>query len=409
MTPPTHWTRRDFLRAGVVSTSAGLACATAPPSVDAAQESPLRTELCDLFGIQYPILLAGMAGAAGPELTAAVSNAGGLGILGLGHLAPGEARARIRRVRALTDKPFGANLLLHPEVWPPVDAASFSDSVVTAAQGVLNRFRQRFNLAPTFTRPATRPDHATAVIEVLLEERVPVFSVGLGSPPKPLVDRFHAQGAKVIAMACTVDDARALAESGVDAVVAQGYEAGGHRSTWVKRPTPQHAGVGTMALVPEVVGALRVPVIAAGGIATGRGVLAALALGASGVLIGTRFVATRESMAPDFHKEGLRSHDGDSTVITDAYSGLHARVIRNTFTTEYAESQAPVLTGYVQSSLVRDVVAAAAERRDAEYYPMWAGQGIGVIRDLPGAADVMATLVRESGEAFASMSARVRR
>lgn len=126
------------------------------------------------------------------------------------------------------------------------------------------------------------------------------------------------------------------------------------------------------------------------------------------MLIGTRFVATKKSRVPAFYKEALRTHDSDSTVITDAFSGLYARVIRNAFTTEYAQSEAPVLTGYLQSSVARDVVVAASERADSEYYPMWAGQGIGMIKDLPAAADVMAALIRESGEAFVSMNPRLR-
>jgi nitronate monooxygenase len=153
---------------------------------------------------------------------------------------------------------------------------------------------------------------------------------------------------------------------------------------------------------------VRVPVIAAGGVTTGRGIVAALALGASGVLVGTRFVATRESRALEFYKEALRTHDSDSTTITDAYSGLYARVIRNAYTTEYSESQAPVLTGYVQTSATRDLVAAAAERRDATLYPMWAGQGIGMIHDVPSAADVVAALVRESDAALTTMRGRRR-
>lgn len=408
MTTSAGLTRRDFLRAGVATTAMStLGCASVAQSIASRPRPTLRTALCDRFGIEYPIFQAGMAPVAGPELAAAVSSAGGLGIIAAAHTAPEEVRARIRRVRELTDRPFGVNLLLHSEVWPPVDAASFPDEMVRAIQAVLNRFRLRLGLAPSLARPATRPDHVPAVIELLLEERVPVFSIGMGSPPAGLVDRFHRRGAKVIAMVSTVDDARTVAASGVDAIVAQGYEAGGHRSTWSKRPTAQHAAIGTLALVPQVVSAVTVPVIAAGGVVDGRGVLASLALGASGVLVGTRFVATREARAPAFYKEALRTRDGDATVLTDAYSGLWARVIRNTFTDEYAASGAPVLSGYVQGSLVRDIVAAAAERRDTDLYPLWAGQGIGSIRDLPPAAEVMASLVRECGEALASIGAHV--
>lgn len=401
--------RREFLRAGVATAAITLGCArTGGTGQAVASHGALRTGLCDRFDIEYPIILAGMAGAAGPELAAAVSASGGLGILGAGHLPPDEVRNRIRRVRELTDRPFGVNLLLHPEVWPPVDTATFPDSVVQGAHAVLNRFRERLGLPAKTARPSPRPNYVPGAIEVILEERVPVFSVGLGNPPKTLVERFHQQGAKVIAMVCTVEDAKAVAQSGVDAVIAQGYEAGGHRSTWVKGPTPQHSAIGTLALVPQVVEAVGIPVIAAGGIANGRGIIAALALGAEGVLIGTRFVATRESLALDFYKEALRTRDGDATTITDAYSGLYARVIRNAFTSEYDQSRAPVLTGYVQASMTLDIVRSAAERRDTDYYPMWAGQGIGLIRDIPSAADVIAALVRESAEAVAGLRERVK-
>ena len=403
----TSWTRRGFLRAGIASTAAttlGCASAVVRPRVD----SPtLRTSLCDTFGIRYPILQAGMAPVAGPELVAAVSNAGGLGILAAAHMPPEEVRTRIRRVRELTDKPFGVNLLLHTEVWPPVEPATFSDTVVERMHEVLNRFRDRLGIPRGFARPARRPNHVPAVIELLHEERVPVFSVGLGNPPREVVDRFHARGARVIAMVSTVPDARAVAAHGVDAIVAQGGEAGGHRSTWVKAPSPQHAAIGTMVLVPQVVDAVNVPVIAAGGITDGRSVAAALTLGASGVLVGTRFVASREGRAPDFYKEALTRRDSDSTVVTDAYSGLYARLLRNRFIDEYTASGAPVLSGYLQGSAAGDVVRAAAERRDAEHYPMWAGQGVGMIRDVPAAGEIVAQLVQQSTAALSGVRSRV--
>jgi nitronate monooxygenase len=299
------------------------------------------------------------------------------------------------------------NLLLHSEVWPPVDTASFSDSVVRAVHDVLNRFRQRLGLPPSNDRPATRPDYVTGALEVLIEERVPVFSVGLGNPPASLVTRFHAQGAKVIAMVATVEDALTVQASGVDAIVAQGHEAGGHRSTWVKKPTAEHAHIGTIALVPQVAQAVPVPVIAAGGISSGRGVVAALALGAQGVMMGTRFAATRESRAIDFYKEALVAADSDSTTVTDAFSGLYARVLRNTYTTDYRESDAPVLTGYVQGVASRDVILAAVETRNREYYPLWAGQGVGMVNDVPGAGDVLTSIVNETFEVLQEMRTRM--
>ena len=400
--------RREFLWAGAAAAVGAVGgCAVAQPSATVNPTRRLHTGLCDILGIEYPILQSGMAPIGGPELAAAVSNAGGLGILGAAHRAPEDVRRLIEQLRGLTDRPFGVNLLLHSEVWPPVDTASFPDSVVRAVHDVLNRFRQRLGLPPSNDRPATRPDYVPGALEVLLEERVPVFSVGLGNPPASLVTRFHAQGTKVIAMVATVEDALTVHASGVDAIVAQGHEAGGHRSTWVKKPTAEHSHIGTIALVPQVAQAVPVPVIAAGGISSGRGVVAALALGAQGVMMGTRFAATRESRAIDFYKEALVAADSDSTTVTDAFSGLYARVLRNTYTTDYRESDAPVLTGYVQGVASRDVILAAVETRNREYYPLWAGQGVGMVHDVPSAGDVLNSIVNETFEVLQEMRSRM--
>jgi nitronate monooxygenase len=399
--------RREFLKASAAVAAGTVAgCASAQVSADQGFVGQrLHTGLCDLLEIEYPIVQAGMAPIAGPELAAAVSTAGGLGVLGVAHLEPDEVRRRIRQVKSLTDRPFGVNLLLHSEVWPPIDTASFSDAVVQAVQDVLNRFRQRLGLRLSYERPATRPDHVPGALEVLLEEGVPVFSIGLGNPSVDLVTRFHERGTRVIAMVATVEDALTVQASGVDAIVAQGHEAGGHRSTWVKKATSEHAHIGTLALVPQVAEAVPVPVIAAGGISSGRGVAAALSLGAQGVLLGTRFVATRESRAADFYKEALVAADSDATTVTDAFSGLYGRALRNAYTIEYRESGAPVLTGYVQSVAARDVIVAAAALRNREYVPLWAGQGVGMVRSVPSAEGVVASIVRETLDALGEVSA----
>jgi len=302
-----------------------------------------RTALCDLLGIEYPILQSGMGTVAGPDLVAEVSGAGGLGILaGLG-LTPEELRRRIRLVRELTDRPFGVNLWLHPALRPPADPASLPESAVRAVQTVLNRFRQRLELPTTLDRPRGIADVIEAAFEVILDERVPVWSIGLGDPGREMVRRCRERGTRVVAMVATVEDARAVTASGVDAIVAQGGEAGGHRSTWVKGESAETALIGTLALVPQVVDAVDVPVIAAGGIADGRGLVAALALGATGVLMGTRFVATRESVAAEMWKKAIVERGSEATTITDAVSGLYARYMRNAYSEGYRASGAPVL------------------------------------------------------------------
>jgi nitronate monooxygenase len=368
----------------------------------------LRTALCDVLGIEYPILQSGMGNVAGPELVAEVSRAGGLGILAGLNVPPDELRSRIRHVRGLTDRPFGVNLWLHTELRPPADPATIPDDRLAAVHAVLNRFRARLGLQPSSKRPAAVPDLIPAQIEAILEERPAVFSVGLGDPGPDLVARCRERGIKVVAMVATVEDARTVAASGVDVVVAQGGEAGGHRSTWVKRPAPDAANVGAIALIPQVVDAVTVPVVAAGGIADGRGLVAALALGATGILLGTRFVATRESMAPEFWKKSLLEREGDDTTVTDAISGLWLRTLRNTYIEEYRAANAPVLPPLLQTRAASDVIEEAARRGDGEYFPMLAGQGVGLVRDLPGAGEVVETIVREARVVLAALPRRVR-
>jgi len=366
-----------------------------------------RTPLCDLLGIEYPILQSGMGRVAGPELVAEVCRAGGLGILAGLAVKAADLRAQIGRVRELTDRPFGVNLWLHTELRPPVDASKIPEERVRAVQTTLNRFRERLNIPTTFARPSGVPDLIAEAFEIILEERVQVWSIGLGDPGPEMVRRCHERGVKVIAMVATVEDARAVAASGVDAVVAQGSEAGGHRSTWIKPASREAACVGTMVLVPQVVDAVKVPVIAAGGIADGRGVAAAIALGASGVMLGTRFVATREASVPPFWKKAIVEGRSDATTNTDVLSGLYARAIRNTLTDEYAASGAPVLPALVQANAAQDVYNAAATQGNPEYFPLIAGQSTGLIDDLPGAAEVVRSLVTEARAAMDSASRRI--
>jgi nitronate monooxygenase len=355
-----------------------------------------HTPVCDLLGIEHPILQSGMRGIAGPELAAQVSRAGGLGILAGLLTSAEEIRRQVALVRSLTDRPFGINLWLHEALQPPTPISALAPEQLNAAQRVLDGFRARLGLAPAVAPPAPVPDLIEAAFEAILEERVPVFSVGLGNPGAERTARCHERGIRVVAMASTLADAKALEDAGVDVIVAQGSEAGGHRSTWVKPSSPQAASVGTMALVPQVVDAVRVPVVAAGGIADGRGLAAALCLGAQGVMLGTRFVATRESLAPAFFKQAVLERDGDATLVTDVYTGLYARGLRNRFATEYEASGAPVLPPLVQTNAAQDIYAAAFGNADDEYYPMLAGQSTGLITDLPSAGDVVATIVAEA-------------
>jgi nitronate monooxygenase len=224
---------------------------------------------------------------------------------------------------------------------------------------------------------------------VILEERVPVWSIGLGNPGAEMVARCHERGITVMAMVTNVRDARIVEDAGVDVIVAQGTEAGGHRSTWSEGAEE----AGTMVIVPRIVDAVSRPVLAAGGIVDGRGVVAALALGAAGVMLGTRFIATRESIAPDFFKQAVLAAGAGDSVISAAFTGLPMRTLRNRFTADYGD--APILPPMLQSNAAADIVKAAAARADARYFPMPAGESAGLIDDLPSAGEVVAAMAEE--------------
>ena len=263
----------------------------------------LHTRLCALLGIQYPILLAGMGRASTPELAAAVSNAGGLGVIGAASCGPNQLRAWIRRTRELTDRPFGVDTLLPASVRRGGSNAGgpSAETLVPQHRGFARDFMAAQGLeavdAETFDRvldrdPADKDGPAPlsraffeAQMEVVIEERVPVYAAGLGNPG-PWMERLHANGTKVMAVVGTTRHARQVVESGIDIIVAQGHDGGGHNSP-----------IGTMALIPQVVDAVagRVPVVGAGGIGDGRGIAAALMLGAEGAWIGTAFLATEEA------------------------------------------------------------------------------------------------------------------
>lgn len=385
--------RRDFISLGAC-VAATTVTRGAPVAAKAGPD--LRTPVCDILGIKYPVLQAGMGGVAGPELVAAVSRAGGLGILTGTLVPPEELRIRIRRVRQLTDQPFGVNLILHDDLRTLIDASRIPEGLIRSVQRQLNRFRKRLGLPQTLSRPAAVPDWLDASLRVIIEERVPVWSIGLGNAAPELVNKVHSRGIRVIAMVATVVDAREVAASGVDIIVAQGSEAGGHRSTWRKPDSKEAANIGTMALVPRIVDAVNVPVIAAGGIADGRGLAAALALGAAGVMIGTRFIPTQESIAPDFHKRAVLEHSADSTTVTDVFTGAYARVVSNRFTREYAASRAPVLPPFVQASATEEIHRAAVAQGNGDLAPLYCGQGIGGYRAIANAGEVVEQILREA-------------
>lgn len=358
----------------------------------------LSPRLTEVLAVESPIIQSGMAGVAGPELVSAVSEAGGLGVMASLRLQPDAVRSAIRQIRAATDRPFGVNIWLHDDVRTSPDPAAVPDDVVRGSQSVLNHFRPRFDLPVTLERPPAAADLVDAAIEVMIEEAIPVFSAGLGVPDPDLVERFHRVGTKVLSMVATIEDGRLAADNGVDVVVAQGSESGGHRSYGAKRSDRNEAiGTSGLVLVPAMVDAVgdRVPVLASGGVVDGRGLAAMLALGADGVLIGTRFVATRESGAAEVWKHRLTSGDR-STSLTDGFTGQWARVLTSDFTEHWNESGAEALPGLLQAAAGLDLFGAAKAAGDDQLQPLYAGAAVGRLADIPSAADVVSGMVVEA-------------
>jgi nitronate monooxygenase len=361
----------------------------------ASQSTLLHTPFCDLVGIRYPIVQAGMAGGpTTPEMVAAVSNAGGLGVLGAARLTPEQLREAIRAIKAQTKQPFGVNFLLAP--------SEAGNQDVLTVQRFLDHFRQEFQLPNGRTNLTLPPSQLPQQLEVVFDEQVPVLSVGLGDP-NHLIAAAHAAGSRVMAMVTTVEEAIGVVEAGVDVVVAQGAEAGGHRSTFTLGPRGEVPLVGTLALVPQVVDAVRVPVLAAGGIMDGRGLVASLALGAAGALLGTRFLVAQESGASIAYQERLLAATEIDTVITPVFTGRPARSVRNRFVEEYIQAEASPLPWPLQSLAAEDLYEAAQKRGEADYFPLLAGQGLRMLKRGQSSAEIVKELVTEAQAVLARL------
>jgi nitronate monooxygenase len=346
--------------------------------------------LTKALGIDHPIIQAPMAGANAtpPALVAAVSNAGGLGSLGAAYMPPDQIAGEVAAIRALTSRSFGINLFIPPNPIPAAPDATRARDAIKTYHAELSLPAPGEPQLPTFSFE----DQLKAVIEG--KPRLFSFTFGLLEPS--IVKELQAYGILVAGTATTVEEAILLEQSGVDAIVAQGSEAGGHRGTFAS--AVENALIGTMTLVPQIVRAVQLPVIASGGMMDGRGIVAALTLGAAVAQLGTAFLTTSEcGVAPSYKKALLASSAGD-TRLTRAFSGRYARGLANRVMNdlERAESEAPgtILPYPWQNALTRPMRNAAGQRDKAEYLSLWAGQGAPLGRQMP-AGELVATLVQE--------------
>ena len=324
----------------------------------------VRTPICDLLNIEYPIFQAGMGWVARADLAAAVSAAGGLGCIGAGSTLDGEElRAEIRSVRAQTDRPFAVDILFATVAAKVNEAVRYTDKVA-------------------------------AMVDVVMEERVPVLISGLGSP-KGVVARAKEQGMVVMSVIGAVRHAQKAVADGVDAVIASGSDGGGHVGS-----------IGTAALIPAVVDAVDVPVLAGGGLADGRGLVAALSFGAQGVWMGTRFIATQEARAHENYKQKIAETDTAGTIVTRAHSGKTCRLIRNGFTDSWASREAEIEPYPLQGMHVGHPASQRGRiEGDVENGVRPAGQSSGLIDDVPSAGDVVRTVMAEAKLVLSKLTA----
>jgi enoyl-[acyl-carrier protein] reductase II len=316
----------------------------------------LHTPLCDLLGVRHPIMLAGMGGVSYAELAAAVTNAGGYGVLGMAGQGPDFIREQMRKVRALTDGPFGVDLL------------------------------------------AASPESLTAAVDVIIEEGASSFVAGLGVP-MPIMEKLKAAGLKVMVVCGAVKHAIKAEQAGCDAVICQGGEGGGHTGL-----------VGTMPLIAQAVEAVKIPVVGAGGIYDGRGLAAALALGATGVWMGTRFIASTEAHAGELYRQTIVEASDEDTVRTRSYSGKPMRVKKNPYVEDWERRPQDIQPFPMQAMLssragVMGGIGGQLEGLDPDRSCFAMGQSAGGVRDIAPAAEIVARILAEAEQSIDRISA----
>lgn len=319
------------------------------------------TRLTDQLSIVYPIVQAGMAGSTTPELVAAISNEGGLGTIGAGYMTLDNLRDEIKAIRNLTNKSFAVNLFVPEDI-------QYNDSDVQKMQKELKPYYDRYDLKTADVKAHSEQTFLDK-IQLLMDMEVPVASFTFGIPSQSLINELKKKGIITIGTASSVEEARMIEQSGLAMVVAQGYEAGGHKGAFTKTRS-----IGTMALIPQIVDSVSIPVIAAGGIMDARGILASVMLGASGVQMGTAFLTTHESKAPNVHKEAIIHAQPEDTTVTKVFSGKSARGIENNFINDLEASVVNILPYPLQNDLTTSIRQSAAKNGDTGLLHMWCGQ-----------------------------------
>lgn len=350
-----------------------------------------KTRVSNKLGIKYPIIQGPLGGFSSQRLTAAVSNFGGLGSFGAHGLEPSAIGEVIAEIRSLTDKPFAMNLWvsMEDEGAATSDAETFERALASLAPHIEAVGGTKPKFSPY--KPIRFEDQA----RVLLEARVPVFSFIYGIPPREILEECRRRNIVTVGTATTPDEAVALEQAGVDVIVASGFEAGGHRGSFLR--SAEDSLTGTFSLVPQTVDAVKLPVVAAGGIADARGVAAAFALGAEGVQMGTAFLACEESGANALHRDAILNGKASRTSLTRGFTGRLARGIHNQLLEEMNKPGVEILSYPLQRILMRNLAIPAQQAGKAELLALWAGQSAGLARCL-GVTAFLQSLIDEVSE-----------
>ena len=368
----------------------------------------LKTDFCDRVGIEYPVILAGMGPVAGTgdpvataELVAAVSNAGGLGVMGGVAYSPDQLRAEIRKIKSMTDKPFGVDLLLSPNFLFPRGKTSMPsgptrNQLPQEALDVIAQIAKDLEIelkdAPDETEVMggwleEGESWAGSQVEVILEEEVPVFASGLGTPG-PFAQELKANGTTILSLVGTARAAEQVAADGADYVVAQGTEAGGHTGR-----------IGTLALLPQVMDAVApTPVIAAGGIASGRALAGVLATGAEAGWCGTAFLVSEEANQPDLQKDRILAAATEDTIVTRLYSGKTMRNISNPLIEAWERSGVQALPMGAQALLIKDLTHSIREAGREDLLMNAAGQTSGMLKKRRPAKEILEEMVADAAQ-----------
>ncbi len=333
--------------------------------------------LQELLGIELPVIQAPMAGAQGSALAVAVSNAGGLGSLPCAMLTPDAMRKELAAIEAQTRKPFNVNFFCHT---PPTPSAERE----AAWRAALSPYYKEFGIdAGSIPGGPGRAPFSSEAADVLSEFKPAVVSFHFGLPSAELLARVRAWGAKILSTATTVEEARWLEAHGVDVIIAQGLEAGGHRGIFLSDDL--NTQIGTLALVPQIVRAVKVPVIAAGGIADAKGIAAAMALGAAGVQIGTAYLLCPEATTSAVHRAALKSEAARQTALTNLFTGRPARGIVNRIMKELGPISAAAPAFPLATSAIAPLRAKAEGQGSGDFSPLWSGQNASGCKEIPAA------------------------